>query len=84
MEILVDDKWKIFSDDLCVAVAEGKYNKKTGEHYWFNKWFYPSLTMALTSLVEKDIQMTELKDVVDRLKYVQQVITQAVGRLADQ
>ena len=62
----INDKYKIESEELNVTILEKyipKEGKNKGEEMWKAISYHPTIEMALQSLITKEINGTELKDV---------------------
>ena len=62
--MLVGKDWKIESDSLNVIVYKKSVSKKNGVIKWRPKAYFATLQSALKFLVKREVNETELKDLV--------------------
>lgn len=65
--IEIGTDWAVKSDEMCVTLLKktvSKSGKSEGKIVWIAKGYYPTYTMALQAMVEKDIQGLESLDLM--------------------
>lgn len=74
--ISINEKYRLKSEELNVMVEQKKISKNGNEH-WKVISYHPNLEMALKSLIDKEINETELvniKDVVNKIKELKKYV----------
>lgn len=74
--IPINEKYRLKSEELNVMVEQKKISKNGNEH-WKVISYHPNLEMALKSLIDKEINETELiniKDVVNKIKELKKYV----------
>jgi hypothetical protein len=82
--MIINDNWKIESDDLNVTLMRKRHRKdKEGIESW-ECFYYSTIAGALQGMLEKGIKETQLKDIKainDKIEQVKQDINNAFGKL---
>lgn len=79
--MLLGNKLKIESDEVCVTIYEKYISKKTGDEMWKPVSYHPNVRMALKYLVDREVNGTGLKDleevtnkIEELYKWIEEVI----------
>lgn len=80
----VGDKYRIKSDEVCVTVEQRYISQKgqnMGEEMWKPVSYHPNIKQALTSLLHREINLTNtpnVRAVLDKINEVEKWIKEAI------
>ena len=78
--MLLDENWKIESDELNVTLYERHASKKSDRAYWRPHSYYSSVANALKGLVNTTVNRTGLKDLETVQKEIEE-LHQLIGKI---
>lgn len=77
--ISINEKWRIGADPYNWTLEKAATNKETGEQYWVNKGYYPSLEHVIRAYLRKNLavkagEKQSLETIIDLLKELDKTI----------